>query len=75
VRYKFVNNNRSLFTVKKMCQVLFISLSGFYRWTHKPFSTRQRENERLKNRIKELFDEHNGMVGSPMITADLHDEP
>jgi len=33
------------------------------------------ENERLKRRIRELFARHNGMAGSPMITADLHDDP
>ena len=31
--------------------------------------------EPLSYRIRELFAEHNGMAGSPMITADLHDSP
>jgi putative transposase len=33
------------------------------------------QNDRLKQSIFDLFSEHNGMTGSPMITADLHDDP
>ena len=57
-----------------MCHVFKVSQSGYYRWRKAPLSLRQRENERLKSRIKELFAKHNGMAGSPMITADLHDD-
>nr|NJM04224.1 IS3 family transposase [Desulfobacula sp.] len=31
--------------------------------------------ERLKNRINELYSEHNGMAGSPMITENLREDP
>lgn len=74
MRYQFVQENRSLFPVKKMCQVLNISSSGFYRWRKNPFSIRRIQNERLKIRIRELYNEHKGMAGSPMITADLRAE-
>ena len=74
MRYQFVEENRSLFPVKKMCQVLNISSSGFYRWREHPFSIRSIQNERLKLRIRELYNEHQGMAGSPMITADLRAE-
>jgi len=75
MRYQFIKNHRSEFTMKKMCQVLKISLSGFYNWQNREPSERTIENRRLKNRISELYTEHNGMAGSPMITADLHDDP
>ncbi|MBL0381551.1 MAG: transposase [Desulfofustis sp. PB-SRB1] len=32
-------------------------------------------NDRLRKRIRELYAEHKGMAGSPMITADLRAEP
>jgi len=44
-------------------------------WRNIPLSPRRIENEKLKIGIKELFASHNGMVGSPIITADLHDAP
>ncbi len=74
MRYQFVKKNRSSFPVKKMCQILKVSPSGFYRWRKTPQSPRANQNERLKTRIRELYEEHKGMVGSPMITADLRSE-
>ena len=75
MKYQFIKNHRSEFTMKKMCQILKISLSGFYSWQTRAPSARTNENSRLKKRIFELYTEHNGMAGSPMITADLHDAP
>ncbi|SDU11397.1 IS3 family transposase, partial [Desulfobacula phenolica] len=49
--------------------------SGFYQWRNRIPSARSRQNDRLKQCIFKLFSEHNGMAGSPMITADLHDDP
>ncbi len=72
--YLFIKENRSSFPVKKMCQALQVSQSGYYRWLKSPLSPRKTENIRIKERIKEIFDSHNEMVGSPIVTADLHDE-
>ena len=74
MRYQFIQENRSSFPVMKMCQVLRVSQSGYYRWRQNPFSVRKVSNERLRKRIRELYAEHKGMAGSPMITADLRAE-
>jgi putative transposase len=74
MRYQFIEDNRSEFTVKKMCQVLKISVAGYHHWKNREPSTQAIQNERLKDRIIELYTEHRGMAGSPMITADLKDE-
>ena len=75
MNYKFIEKNRSSFPVVKMRHVLKVSRSGYYRWRNAPLSSRKRENERLRARIKALFEEHKGMAGSPMITADLNEDP
>jgi putative transposase len=75
MKFQFIKENRSSFPVKKMCHVLKLSLSGYYRWRKAPLPSRQIEKENLKRHIRELFAKHNGMVGSPIITADLHDDP
>jgi putative transposase len=75
MKFKFIQNNRSTFPVKKMCLVLSVSPSGYYRWQKAPRSSRNIESERLKARIKEIYLKHKGMVGSPMITADLREDP
>jgi len=61
--------------VKKICRSFSIFPSGFYRWQKRPYSRRRKENDRIRERIRSLYDEHNGMAGSPMITADLRSEP
>ena len=73
-KYEAVHANRSRFTVKKMCRILSISESGYYRWRNSPESQRSRENKELTERIKELYEEHKGKAGAPMITADLRAE-
>lgn len=74
MKYKFIAKNRSAFPVKKMCHVLDVSVSGYYRWRTVPLSKRKVRNEKLRRRIKELFFEHEGMVGSPIITADIRED-
>ena len=74
MRFKFIRDNRSSFAMKKMCQVFKVSPSGYYRWLKNPVSIRKSRNIKLQSKIKELFTEHRGMVGSPMITADLRAE-
>ena len=75
MKFKFIENNRSSFTVKKMCHVLKVSQSGYYHWRMAPLSSRKIEKELLQERIKGLFAQHKGMAGSPMITADLREYP
>ena len=74
MKYQFIENNRSEFTVTKMGQVFKMSVNGYYHWKNRKPSSRAIINERLRKRILEIYNEHNGMAGSPMITADLNDE-
>jgi len=75
MKYQFININRSLFPVKKMCLALDICESGYYRWLKKEPSPAKIKREQLKKLILKLYSEHNGMAGSPMITADLKEYP
>jgi len=75
MRYPFIQKHRASFPVKKMCRSFSIFPSGFYRWQKRPYSRRRKENDRIRERILSLYNEHNGMAGSPMITADLRSEP
>ncbi len=74
MKYQFIENHRFEFTVKKMCRMLKISQSGYQHWKVREPSAQQIQRERLKQRIFELYLEHNQMAGSPMITADLNDD-
>jgi len=74
MRYIFIQQNHSSYPVVKMCQVLNCCPSGYYSWLKAPISLQKQSNELLKERIREFYEEHNGMAGSPMITADLKAE-
>ncbi len=75
MKYQFIEKHRSEFTVKKMCHTLDISTSGYQHWNARPPSARSIRKKQLKERIYELYSEHNDMAGSPMITADLREDP
>jgi len=54
-----------------MCQVLNVSKSGYYKWTKRTPSTRDKENEVMLTKIKAIFKKHKGRYGSPRITREL----
>ena len=41
MRYRFIQQYRSSFPMMKMCQVLKVSQSGYYRWRTNPLSVRK----------------------------------
>lgn len=57
-----------------MCHALRVSQSGYYTWAVRAASRRAQETVLLRKRIAELYAEHGGMAGSPMITGDLRAE-
>lgn len=69
--YKFIEKHRSEFLVEKMCEVLGVSRSGYYRWRKKPLSDRQKEDERIVVKIRESHKRSKATYGSPRITKDL----
>ncbi len=47
--------------------------SGYYQWLHKPVSNREKENQKLLIKIKELYKESGGIYGHRNIQKDLKD--
>lgn len=74
MRYEFIKEHRSSYPVVKMCPILKVSVGGYYRWLKAPISKRALEREAFEKRVAELFEEHAGMAGSPMIHDDLREE-
>jgi len=73
MKYRFIKSNRSSFPVKKMCHVLAVSKSGYYRWIKNPESPWKKENRKLLEAIKLSFKKSRNTYGSPRITSALHD--
>ena len=51
-----------------------VSASGYYDWAGRRPSHRQRDNDRLLARIRELHEGSQGMLGAPRMHEDLTDE-
>ncbi len=73
MKYEFIKTHRSIFVVKKMCQVLRVSRSGYYDWSLRPESKRSKENKVLIEEIRAIFKESRETYGSPRIADELND--
>jgi len=73
MKYQFISTHSSQHSVKKMCHVLSISRSGYYLWKDSPDSLRSLENIKLKEDIRNIYNDHSGRIGSPMITPELRE--
>ena len=69
-----MNANQASFPVRKMCQVLKVSPSGFYAWQKRTPSRRALEDAVLTERIRAIHAASDGTYGSPNIHAELRDE-
>jgi transposase InsO family protein len=71
MKYGFIEEHRSTFSVEKMCQTLEVSRSGYYRWLQKPKSKREEANETLLEEIRKVHKASGETYGSPRITDEL----
>ncbi|MFW9175420.1 IS3 family transposase [Corynebacterium striatum] len=76
IRFQFVHDHRTEYSVKRMCHVLKLNRSSFYKWVQ------TREKRRLKMcsdaligaRITTIFDDEHGLYGAKRIAASLNDD-
>ncbi|GAA4183064.1 IS3 family transposase [Streptosporangium oxazolinicum] len=72
-RFQFVEDHKALYGVKRLCRVLQVSRSGFYRWLKGVAArlARRQADERLAGRMRRIHGEYEGTYGSPRMTAEL----
>ncbi|WP_329536770.1 IS3 family transposase (plasmid) [Streptomyces sp. NBC_01450] len=75
-RFQFVDDHRGAFGVKRLCRILTVSRSGFYRWLAgaDARAERARADAELAGRITDIHAESDGTYGAPRVTAKLRDE-
>lgn len=66
-----IKDNVDYFSVKHMCRLLSVSISGYYNWRNRPLSPRAKENAELANNIKHIFDEEKSRAGAKRIAKRL----
>jgi len=74
-RFQFVDDHRGASGVKRLCRILAVSRSGFYRWIAgaDARAERLRADADLAERITAIHTESDGTYGAPRVTAELRD--
>ena len=62
---------RDEFPIRLMCRCLKVSTSGYYDWSKRLPSARERDNQRLLGRIRELHEDSRGTLGAGRMQEDL----
>lgn len=71
MKYRFMEEYRNAFKLKRMSKVLRVSRSGYYQWRKRLPSNREKDNERLLEQIREVYNSRRRVYGSPRITAEI----
>ena len=74
-RFQFVDDHRELFSIKRLCHVLQVSRSGYYRWRDGRAARAERRaaDVALAEQIRAIHAAHDGTYGSPRVVAELRD--
>ncbi len=71
VKYAFIRDHRQEFRVSAMCRALEVGAAGYYAWRARQPSAREKEDERLVERITAAHTESRGQYGSPKVYRKL----
>jgi hypothetical protein len=69
VKYAFIAAHCGEYPVRRMCQVLKVSPSGYYDWRKRPRSQRQQANDGLLDAIERAYETSRQTYGSARIRA------
>jgi putative transposase len=67
-----VRVNQAKYPVRRMCQLLGVSPSGYYAWSRRSSSAQARADAELLSRIRSIYERSRGTYGAPRIHAELH---
>jgi len=65
MKYRFMEKEKTIHTIKRMCEALKVSRSGYYAWKARQLSTRRKENEELLSRMQAIHAKSRRLYGSP----------
>jgi transposase InsO family protein len=74
-RFQFIEDHRETFPVKRLCHVLDVVRSSYYKWRASREARARREHDdlTLAEQIRAVHTESEGTYGAPRITAELRD--
>ena len=71
MRYQYIRDHREEFSIKRMCQILDVTRSGYYAWQPEKAGPRELENRVLVEQIHAEYKLSRKTYGSPRIQASL----
>jgi transposase InsO family protein len=71
MRYQYIREHRQEFSIKRMCQLLGVTRSGYYAWQPEKAGPRESENRMLVEQIRVEYKISRQTYGSPRIWARL----
>jgi putative transposase len=66
-----VSANQAKYSVRRMCDLLGVSPSGYYAWKRREASCRAFADKELRGQIGAIYERSRGTYGSPRIQAEL----
>ena len=74
MRFAFIDAERAVFPIERLCRTLGVSVSGYFAWRTRPPSRHDREDAILLTHVRSAFAMSNGTYGSPRMTRELQDD-
>lgn len=74
MKYAFIEAHRAEFSVRSMCRVLAVHVSGFYAWVKEPLSQRALEDARQTELIRQAWTDSGKVYGYRKLHDDLLDQ-
>jgi putative transposase len=71
MKFRLIEDQREMFPVRTMCDVMGVSPAGYYAWRGRPESPRKAANRALLTEIRRVHAAHHGRYGAPRIHAAL----
>jgi transposase InsO family protein len=71
MRFAFIRRHAGEYPLPWLCQVLDVSLSGYYAWLHRPESQRSQDDRRLLIEIRAIHRQSRRTYGSPRMHREL----
>ena len=74
MKYVFIEDYRYEHRIDRMCRVLVVSRSGYYRWWRQRGKSGEGRDKDMVDKIKDIHQRSRGTYGSPRVTAELKAE-
>lgn len=71
MKYAWISEHRDSFPVAVMCKLLCVSRSGYYDALDRPLSQRAERTAKIRDSVRQVFDESHTIYGPAKITQEL----